>query len=146
MAYQGRFRAKNPGKYKGDAYNIVYRSSYELKLMMKLDEHPDILKWSSEEHIVPYRDPISGRKRRYFPDFVVEKYNKYKGKKETVMIEVKPKHQTVEPKPQKQRSKRYVNEVYAWGVNKAKWNAAEEYCKDRGWRFIIMTEEELGIK
>lgn len=33
-----------------------------------------------------------------------------------------------------------------WGVNEAKWKAAEEYCKDRGWKFIIMTEHELGIK
>lgn len=146
MAYKGRFKPKNPDKYKGDYRNIIYRSSWEFLLMRKFDEHPDILKWSSEEHIIPYRDPISGNRRRYFPDFVIEKYNKYRGRKETVMIEVKPKHQTVEPKPQKQRTKRYVNEVYTWGTNKAKWMAAEEYCKDRGWKFIIMTEEEIGIK
>jgi hypothetical protein len=33
-----------------------------------------------------------------------------------------------------------------WGVNQAKWKAASEFCADRKWRFLIMTEKELGIK
>jgi hypothetical protein len=28
-------------------------------------------------------------------------------------------------------------------VNQAKWQAAEEYCKDKGWKFVIMTEKEI---
>ena len=42
-------------------------------------------------------------------------------------------------------SRRYLNEVKTWGINEAKWKAAEEYCKDRGWKFKIMTEKELGV-
>jgi hypothetical protein len=30
-----------------------------------------------------------------------------------------------------------------WGVNEAKWKAAQEYCLDRGWVFQIMTEKQL---
>jgi hypothetical protein len=30
-----------------------------------------------------------------------------------------------------------------WGVNKSKWAAAEDYCKDRGWKFMIMTEDQI---
>ena len=41
---------------------------------------------------------------------------------------------------------RYITEVKTWGVNEAKWKAATEYCKDRGWSFHIFTEKELGIK
>jgi hypothetical protein len=33
-----------------------------------------------------------------------------------------------------------------WGINTAKWKAAEEYCRDRGWKFQIFTEKELDIK
>jgi hypothetical protein len=29
--------------------------------------------------------------------------------------------------------------------NEAKWKAASEYCKDRGWEFKIVTEKELGL-
>jgi hypothetical protein len=29
--------------------------------------------------------------------------------------------------------------------NQAKWAAATEYSKDRGWEFKIITEKELGL-
>ena len=33
-----------------------------------------------------------------------------------------------------------------WGVNEAKWKAAKNYALDRGWEFMILTENHLGIK
>ena len=30
--------------------------------------------------------------------------------------------------------------------NQAKWEAADEWCKDRGYEFKVFTEKELGIK
>ena len=143
--YQGYFKPKNPHKYKGDPTNIIYRSSWELKLMRFLDERKDIIKWGSEEIIIPYRSPIDGRVHRYFPDFIVTKINK-DGIQETALIEVKPKSQTQPPKRQNKITKRYLTEVKTWGVNEAKWRATLEYCKDRGWTFHIFTEKELGIK
>ena len=142
---QGLFKPKNPEKYKGDVTNITYRSQWELKLMIHLDNHPSVIWWKSEEVIVPYRSPIDNKIHRYFPDFIVFIINKH-GKKETIMIEIKPKAQTIEPSKQSNKSKKYINEVYTWGINSAKWKAANEYCADRGWRFQIMTEEHLGIK
>jgi hypothetical protein len=142
---KGFFKPKNPKKYKGDPTNIVYRSSWELKLMMFLDNHQDILKWGSEEIIIPYRSPIDNRIHRYFVDFIVTKINK-DGKQETILIEVKPFKQTKEPVKPKKVSKKFITEVKDWGVNTAKWKAAEEFCKDRGWQFKIFTEYELGIK
>ena len=65
---KGRFRPKNPHKYKGDPTNVIYRSSYELKLFRYLDLHPAIRWWQSEEVVIPYRSPITGRVHRYFPD------------------------------------------------------------------------------
>jgi hypothetical protein len=43
-------------------------------------------------------------------------------------------------------TKKYLNEVKTWGVNQAKWEAALEYCKDRDWKFQILTEKELYRK
>jgi hypothetical protein len=75
----------------------------------------------------------------------VTKINK-DGKQETILIEVKPSKQTKEPVRPKKVSKKFITEVKDWGVNTAKWKAAEEFCKDRGWQFKIFTEYELGIK
>ena len=151
MRYQGKYKPRKPEKYMGDPTNIIYRSSWELKLMSYLDQHPDVLRWGSEEFFIPYKSPIDNRVHRYFPDFYVEQINKDK-KKEKILIEVKPKYQTMPPDPAKkntpkgQLSRTYLNEVKAWGINQAKWKAAKEYCADRGWRFQIMHEDHLGVK
>lgn len=112
--------------------------------MRYLDDHDDVISWGSEEIAIPYRSPVDGRIHRYFPDFVVKKKNR-DGTSSTIMIEVKPRAQTMEPKVQKKATKKYINEVMTWGVNQAKWKAAENYCQDRMWKFQLMTEKELGI-
>ena len=145
MSYKGYFKPRNPSKYMGDPTTIIYRSSWELKLMRYLDSHSDVIKWASEEFSIPYVSPIDGKVHRYFPDFLVNKRNLNKSI-ETVVIEVKPKIQTTAPTVQKKANKRYIREVYTWGVNSAKWEAAKRYCDHREWKFVIMTEHELGIK
>lgn len=145
MSYKGYFKPKNPEKYRGDPTNIIYRSSWELKLMRWLDHHPDVIEWASEELCIPYRSPIDNKIHRYFPDFKIKKKNN-NGIVETLVIEVKPKAQSVEPRVQKKPSRRYIREVVTFGINSAKWKAAKEYCEDRKWKFVVMTEEHLGIK
>jgi hypothetical protein len=145
MSYKGYFKAKYPKKYKGNPTNIIYRSSYELKLMMYLDRTSNVLEWASEEFYVPYKSPIDGKVHRYFPDFWVKKKNN-QGIIETIVIEVKPKKFTIPPVPKSQVSKQYLYEVKEWGRNQAKWEAANKYCKQKGWKFLIVTEKELGIK
>jgi hypothetical protein len=145
MSYKGFFKPKNPAKYKGDPTNIIYRSSWECKLMGYLDNHPDILEWSSEEFCIPYRSPVDNRIHRYFPDFKVKK-KLPDNLSETIVIEVKPKSQSIPPVLKSQPKKRYLKEVMTYGINEAKWKAAMEYCKDRKWKFMVMTEQELGIK
>ena len=144
MAYSGTFRPTNPHKYVGDHTNIIYRSSWECRVMNWLDKNPNILSWASEEVIIPYRSPVDGRMHRYFPDFVVKSRGR-DGSTKTMMIEVKPKKQTMEPEKKKRVTKQYINEVVTWGVNQAKWKAATEYCLDRGWQFMLMTEDHLGL-
>jgi hypothetical protein len=145
MAYKGIFRARNPNKYKGDPTNIIYRSRWELMVMSKLDEHIDVLEWSSEEIIIRYRSPVDGKVHRYFPDFWVKKKDR-NGNIACDLIEVKPYKQTQPPSIMEGKpTKRYLNEVMTWGINSAKWQAAREVCKDKGWNFVIITEKELGL-
>ena len=92
--------------------------------------------------MVPYISPVDNRWHRYFVDFVVKVKNN-KEELKTWMVEVKPKKQTKPPEPQKRITKQYITEVTTWGVNQAKWKAAEEYCLDRGWEFVIFTEDHL---
>ena len=145
MSYKGKFRPKFPNKYKGDHTNIIYRSLWERNCMVYFDQNPSVLKWSSEEVIVPYKSPIDGRWHRYFPDFLIRVRNK-EGMTETIMIEVKPLKETREPKKRSRVTKQYLYEVRTWGINNAKWKAAKDYCADRKWKFMIITEKELGIK
>ena len=139
MAYSGRYIPTNPDKYKGNPMKIIYRSLWERRLMVYCDKKTNVLEWGSEEIIIPYISPVDGKRHKYYPDF----YVKIKGKK--YMVEVKPFKQTKEPKTQKKITKRYVSEVLTWAVNKAKWNAAEEVCQDNGYKFMIITEKELGV-
>ena len=145
MAYSGYFRPKNPKKYVGDHTNIVYRSSWECKVMTWLDTNPSIISWASEELIIPYISPVDNRYHRYFPDFLVKVQGK-DGVTRTMIIEIKPRRQTKEPVKKKRVTKQYINEVTTWGVNQAKWKAAEEYALDRGWQFKVLTEDDLGIR
>ncbi len=145
MLHQGYFKPKNPQKYKGDPTNIIYRSGWELKFMLYVDSHPEILEWGSEEFSIPYRSPMDGKIHRYYPDFYLKKKSK-DGKLQTLVVEIKPLKQTVEPQKQSKKTKRYINEVMTWGINSSKWKAAQDFCKDRNWQFLILTEKELNIK
>ena len=110
--------------------------------MVYFDQNPGVLKWASEELIIPYKSPLDGRWHRYFPDFVIQVNNKH-NIKETIVIEVKPHKETKEPKPQKNLTRKYLYEVKTWSINKSKWEYAIQYGKDRKWKFMILTEKEL---
>ena len=144
MAYSGKFFPKNTNKYLGDPTNIWYRSLWERRVMVHLDGNPNVIGWSNEEIVIPYLSPIDNRWHRYFPDFFVKVQNK-QGMIESFVLEVKPKSQSVAPKSQKRVTKRYIQEVMTYGVNEAKWKAATEYCKDRNWKFNVITEDHLGL-
>lgn len=144
MAYSGKFSPKNVNKYLGDPTNIWYRSLWERRVMVHLDDNPGVIGWSNEEIVIPYLSPIDNRWHRYFPDFFVRVKNK-EGLVEAMILEVKPAKQSVPPQRKSKVTQRYIREVVTWGVNEAKWKAAVEYCKDKGWKFRVITEDHLGI-
>ncbi len=144
MSYKGKYKPSYPEKYKGDPTNIIYRSLWERKFMVYCDTKETILEWSSEEKCIPYRSPVDNRIHRYFPDFII-KVKESNGSIKKYVIEIKPKRQTAPPpKPQRQ-TKKYLYEAYEYAKNQAKWEAAREWCADRGYEFKVLTENELGI-
>ena len=143
MSYKGWFTPKHRSKYKGDSENVVYRSSWELRVMKWLDENPSVIWWASEELIIKYRSPIDQKIHRYFPDFIVRLKQK-NGTESTVVIEIKPQKQTVKP-VQKRKTKRYLQEAATYAVNQEKWRAADLFCKEHGWQFKVLTEKDIGI-
>jgi len=145
MSYKGKFTPRNPHKYRGDPHNIIYRSTWECRVMNWLDTNDSVIEWASEEMFVPYKSPIDGKMHRYFPDFLV-RFKQKDGTTKVMMIEVKPEKQTKPPIKKSRVTKQYINEVVTWGTNEAKWKAATEYCLDRGWMFKVVTEYDLGIK
>lgn len=153
-ALKDKFRPANPGKYKGDPSNIVYRSSWEFTCMMKFDQNPNVIAWSSEEIQVPYRTVLDEayeiknklaykRYHRYFVDFYV-KIRDRQGKIQQLLIEVKPHKETIEPVRAKFKSEKSFRVALSkWIINSAKWVAAREYAADHNMKFMIYTEKQI---
>ena len=142
---KSKYRPSHPNKYKGDANNIICRSSWERRFCSWCDLNENIIEWGSEEFWIPYLSPVDNRVHRYFPDFII-KVKESTGQIKTYVIEVKPKRQTQPPKPKSRVTKGFLYEAKTYAVNQAKWKAAVEFCKDRMLEFKIITEDELGIK
>ena len=142
--YKGKYKVKNPAKYRGDMNNVTYRSSWELKLMNWCDTNESVLEWGSEVAVIPYISPVDNKVHRYFVDFYMKIRDKH-GVDQKYLVEVKPKKFTQEPVKPRRVTKQFVDEVFNYGVNQAKWKAAREFCEDRRWKFVVLTEDELKI-
>lgn len=143
---QGKYIPKNVGKYVGNPTEIMARSSWERKVMIFLDMNPDVISWTSETVVVPYYSKTDQRYRRYFVDFAAVFRQKSGGIKK-VLIEVKPKAQTLPPKKPAKMTKRYLEEVSTYITNQCKWEAATAFCKQHGYdEFVILTEDQIYKK
>lgn len=142
--YKGKYRPKNPNKYKGDPGNIIYRSLWERRFMVYCDTNPAIMEWGSEELIIPYMSPLDNKLHRYFPDFYL-KYKDKDGNIRKLVVEVKPKKYTKPPlRNPTRKTTKWKNEVLEYVKNQAKWESAKEWSKKRGMEFTILTEDFLS--
>lgn len=98
-----------------------YRSGWEQKYMVYLDENPDVISWSYEKLIIEYVSNKKTKKiRKYYPDFQIE----YKdGTK--VVIEIKP-------------SRKLEQSIVI-----KKIRAAKEWCTTHDMTYKVLTEIEL---
>ena len=140
-----KYIPSHPRKYKGNAENIICRSSWERKFCRYCDLNENILEWGSEEFYIPYVSPVDRKVHKYFPDFII-KVKESTGAIKTYVIEVKPYRETVPPTTGKKQKKTLIRECKTYAVNQAKWKAAVEFCDDRRITFKVITEKELGVK
>tara|TARA_R110000824_G_scaffold93251_3_gene225652 strand:+ start:1729 stop:2169 length:441 start_codon:yes stop_codon:yes gene_type:complete len=139
---QGIFVPKNQDKFIGT--KATYRSGLELKFFRFCDNSSNVLKWGSENIVVPYKNPLDNRYHKYYVDnFVVIKEGKEIKK---YLVEIKPYKQTKKPQTKYRKKQHLIYEQKAYVTNQAKWSAAREYCKKCGFTFIIITEKELYNK
>lgn len=136
---QGIFTPKSGDKFIGN--KAVYRSGLELKFFRFCDDNKNILKWSSENVVVPYVSPVDGRVHRYFVDnyIMVKEGNNIKN----YLVEIKPFRQTKPPATKYKKKQHLLYEQKQWAINTSKWESAKKYAKQKGWEFIIITEKDL---
>lgn len=142
--HKGKYKLKNPEKYKGDPNNVVYRSGWERSAFIFLDKNQDIIEWASEEIVIPYTCATDGKRHRYFIDVYYKTKTGHK-----YLIEIKPHKQTLPPTAPNRRTKRYITEALTYAKNQSKWKAAQEFALDNSCTFDIWTEHKmkaLGIK
>ena len=139
---QGIFTPKNLDKFIGS--KAVYRSGLELKFFRFCDDNPNVLEWGSENIIVPYISPLDNRAHRYY----VDNYIAIKEGSEVVkyLVEIKPSKQTKPPTTKYRKRQHLIYEQKQYVINQAKWKAAKEFCRKKGFTFIILTEKELIFK
>jgi hypothetical protein len=137
---QGIFTPKNADKFIGT--KAVYRSGLELKFMRFCDNNPNVLKWSSENVVIPYISPVDGRVHRYFVDnfVIIKEGNQIK----KYLVEIKPYKQTMAPTTKYRKREHLLYEQQMYSVNQAKWASAREFCAKKGLEFLILTEKDLG--
>lgn len=123
---------------------MTYRSSYELHAFRFFDKNPNVLEWSSEETIIPYQNPLTGRISRYFVDIYAKMRDK-SGEVKKYLIEIKPHSQTLPPVQKNRKTKNLVYQQAEYIKNQAKWNAAAAFASKKNMQFVILTEKHLGL-
>jgi len=132
----GLFEMTNPDKYIGNK-KPRYRSSWEWAFMRFCDNNPAVMNWASESIKIPYRNPLTGKNTIYVPDFFIVYQNKKK-QKVAELIEIKPNNQAKYESVGKN-----VQNQAAYITNRAKWEAANKWCKLKGIRFRVVTESDI---
>ena len=88
MFHKRKYTPINPHKYEGNPNNIIMRSSWETRFASWCDKSDHVLKWKSEETVVPYRSPIDDRIHRYFIDFTIQIKDKHENSEEDIAYDI----------------------------------------------------------
>lgn len=136
---QGIFTPNNSHKFIGN--KAVYRSGLELKFFRFCDTNENVIKWGSENIIIPYISPLDGRVHRYFVDNYVVIREGSNIKK--YLIEIKPLKQTLPPQTKYKKREHLIYEQQQYVINQAKWESAKQYCSKHNLNFLILTEKDL---
>lgn len=136
---------------------LYYRSGLEQKMMIYLDNNSKIVNWGAEHLGIPYtktewnseRQEYKTTEHTYYPDFYYE-LKRDDGLVSKVIAEVKPYSETLEPvlkpNPSAKQMKNFEYSLKMYNKNLSKWSYMIDYCKKKGFEFIIITEKVLGSK
>lgn len=152
-AKQGWYRLLHPEKFvlPKDDYmksykdgKVQYKSSLELKAFKYADWNPKVKHWSLEPFGIPYLNPLDGKQHRYYIDLVVEFVSG-----DRFLIEIKSFQETQKPRVPGKKTARaiqnYQERLKTYLVNQSKWKYANKLCESKGYKFTILTENELKI-
>lgn len=161
---KGHYMPKHPDKCLntngklGVKSAIEYRSSWELKFMKFCDKYASILEWGSEIIRIPYVSEVDGKQHTYVTDFYFVCRNK-EGGIDKYVLEVKPKcqiaflnenNEIIYPDPPKHKTQRSIRNwqerCNTLRINNSKWAEARRWCREHGYVFKVLSEEEIGIK
>jgi hypothetical protein len=122
MKKKSRKRAYKTGVHQSPkAGECHYRSGWELKYMLYLDENADVVTYSYEKLVIRYvSNQKTNRMRRYIPDFDVTFSD---GKR--LVVEIKPSNKLNRPTVMR------------------KIRAGEMWCRDNDVEFAVLTEIDL---
>jgi hypothetical protein len=125
---KGKFKTRKPAFHEGwfvsiknNGKEFYYRSRWECKVLEYLELIPQILRYEVEplKGGIPYL--FEGKIHHYFPDLFI-----YFSDGHVEIWEIKPENQNDLP------------------INQAKWSSAQPYCESKGWRFVIINEDEIS--
>jgi hypothetical protein len=139
---------------------LYYRSSWEKRVMIWLDNKKEIIRWGAECISVPYqitevkRGLLGVSTKTYFPDFYYE--IKTDEGIQKVVLEVKPDKEYQDAVlfsegkfsvPDNITLKKLQGLEYRFKMaqkNSEKWQNVIKWCEKRGYQFVIMTENQLN--
>ena len=112
--------------------------------MVWCDIKPHIVAWDYECLQIPYMCSIDKTQHRYIIDFLIDVDEKRDGNLTRYLIEVKPLSQILPPDIKKCRTKKSYNEkLYVYTINRDKRLAAEAVCRQKGWKYKVITEKDI---
>ena len=127
---------------------LNFKSKLELKLMGYFDRTPNVVKWSYESVLIPYISPLDGCGHTYHTDFIIHvdsgddnRYTAIVEAKASCFVPTTNNFAIIKKRRNTPSKSKMLNELI---VNKAKFDSAEEYCKKRGWRFVVITEKDVS--
>ena len=113
---KGSFRGKFPSKK--NRTMIYWESLLERDYIKTLEFNPEVIRFESQPIEIEFW--FQGKKRRYFPDFLVTLRTE-----EVYLVEVKPEKKVEDEE------------------NKIKAQVGEMYCKEQDWIFKVVTEKDI---
>lgn len=159
----GNYIPKNKNKVikLNDEGGVYYRSSWEKKIMTWLDLKEEIIKWGSECFAIPYqithfnRGDVKLKSHTYYPDFYYEMAMS-DGSVKRIVVEVKPMKEykmvqdlhegrinTPNNNANLRKMRNFEYDIKMAQKNSEKWKTMIKWCKEKGYEFIIITEEHL---